>query len=261
MVGLVRRGWGRGLAFAALLAFSPGTAGAISLTLDDLSTGGEYVYFDFEQPDGSHKYWANAAELSITLGEGDAALQTIAYCVELDETIYFGEEYDVRLAEPWIKNAGWEAAWLMDHFAPGLGNAVEGYEESEAAAALQLAIWDLVHGDALTVSDANAPAILELHDFYMDRLARVRPSTDLRYDYDIAWVADVQDLLVHRRTARPTPKPTPAPAPPPEPGPIVDAHATPEPGTWAMLAFGMLAWISFRKRAGFRFFGRRGTDA
>jgi hypothetical protein len=205
------------------LALPIATAGAVSLTLHDLSTSPRTVQAFLGTPATYSDRFTSGVELAVTLGEGADAFETIAYCVELNESISLYGRYDVALAEPWTQPGGLAAAWLMDTYAPGRGNAIAGYAARDVAAALQLAIWRVVHGAALTVSRNNPDEILGLYDRFLDSIPSAFPRDALAMNYDLAQTAGVQDLLVY--------------------------HPTPEPGTFLLLGLG-LAGGYFLKRRG-----------
>lgn len=231
------------MVFVVGFLWLPAVAGAVSLTLEGWADGNEPLYYEFTRPDGNVSYHGAGGELSVTLGEGNDGLRTIAYCVQLDELIYPGITYDVTLREPWSKRQGLSAAWLMNEFAPGLSDENRytdlGYTHSEAGAALQLAIWQVIHDDALKVSRTwNSENILGLYDRFLGRLEAARLRADLRYSFDISWISEVQDLLVYRQTPRP--EPVVAPVSPVQP--------TPEPGTLLLLLIGLGGWMGLRRR-------------
>jgi hypothetical protein len=204
------------------IALLPANAGAISLTLHDLSTSPRTVQAYLGTQANNSDRFTTGVELAVALGEGSDAYETIAYCVELNESISLYGRYDVALAEPWTQPGGLAAAWLMDTYAPGRGNAIAGYEARDVAAALQLAIWRVVHGAALTVSRSNSSEILSLYDFFMDSIPSAFPRDVLAMNYDLAQSDGVQDLLVY--------------------------NPTPEPGTLLLLAVGLAGGYFLKRR-------------
>lgn len=204
------------------LALPVATAGAVSLALHDLSTSPRTVQAYLGTPAIYTDRFSSGVELAVTLGEGSEAFETVAYCVELNESISLYGRYDVALAEPWTQPGGLAAAWLMDTYAPGRGNIVAGYEAGDVAAALQLAIWRVVHGAALTVSRSNPSEILRLYDHFLDSIPPSFPRDFSAMNYDLTQLDGVQDLLVY--------------------------HPTPEPGTLLLLGLGLAGGYFFKRR-------------
>ncbi len=138
-----------GLAALMIMLFSfSATAATMDVSYGNLKG----VNFNYVSPlTGATKSGGTTAEFKITLNDGVDwdDFFTIAYCVDLDNTIS-GGSYEVTLNPVTLGSGIYgsdnyiQAAWLMDTWsddAAGNTNKVAG---------LQLAVWDAIYGDNFT---------------------------------------------------------------------------------------------------------------
>lgn len=160
-----------------------------------------------------------------------------AFCVNLFQGISLNQTYEaVTVTAAGFDAAdGAEAAWLMRTFLPAV-NAASGLARQQAGAALQLAIWDMIHdgGDGFTAGRVRATtntnaAVLALADAW--RLDGLGESAQANV-YTAAWGTQVfqQQIFINTTT-------TP------------DGGDVPEPGTMAMAVAGVAGmWLARRRR-------------
>ncbi len=220
-----------------LLVLTPFTAVAIQMqtvAAPHPSTWPTVVFeFDYGEYDGIYEF--NAGEFQLIVGLGDDAFDTVGYCVELDEGIFTPWSYDVDLQPVTFIDNGLDAAWLMNEYAYGLGNSPDDAtidEMLEAQAALQLAIWDTVYGDYLTISILTDDSIESLYTEYINGLAQAKSNgpydTTFAANFSIAHQEDVQDLLIHLSK---------------------DSGAVPEPGTVMLMGCGLIFLGLIRRKS------------
>jgi hypothetical protein len=125
--------------------------------------------------------------------DGAYDLTTIAYCVDLDQSVSSGDVYDVELIT--VTGNYLAAAWIMDNYS-GSGNATQN-------AAVQIAIWETVYdgiGGSLEdgvfafKSVSNASDIYTLAQQYISELSTA--SLVGLDGYLIALSDEKQDLMV-----------------------------------------------------------------
>ncbi|MDM8544556.1 PEP-CTERM sorting domain-containing protein [Desulfococcaceae bacterium HSG9] len=212
-----------------VLVLTPFSVGAIQLQTVGDPTTWSTAHIEFN---GSHVYYAG--EFELILGQGSDAFDTVGYCVELDEPISIGF-YDAELKSVDFKDNGMDAAWLMNEYAYGLGKgpANAGINEiMNAKAALQLAIWETIHGADFTLLSDTADSIENLYRGYLNGLATAKSTgtynTDFANNFSIAHQVDVQDLLIYNPD---------------------NSGAVPEPSTILLVGCGLIAFGLIRRRS------------
>lgn len=170
-------------------------------------------------------WFSLAGESQFILSENDFVWETFGYCVELEQDVYSGAPYEVDLTPVKTLSNGIEAAWLVNEFAVGLGKGPANPTSEDsmyAEAALQLAIWDTIYGDDLTMAFALEP-ILNLYNGYIDSLQAAQNSgvfdTFFADDFSIAHHDQYQDFLVYKGDP---------------------SAAVPEPSTISLMVIGLL---------------------
>ena len=176
-----------------------------------------------------------SGEFNISWDEGDSLS---AFCVDL-LTAGVGGTYDVTsldMLNPDDYEYLYQAAWIMDNYAPGLNDAgVPGVSDKAVATAVQLALWNLTtdtgtfsfqftSGTGKDKSDA-----LSLYTSLLDEVEDVDFSSyAFQHDFSLAQSDKKQDLLIATEKT----------------------GETPEPGTMLLLgsALGIFAWRR-KKRA------------
>jgi regulator of sigma D len=160
-----------------------------------------------------------------------------AFCVDLFNYISEGTTYNVNFLSTSVINGGDRVAWLMQNVLPSINQLPNGVEKQKRAAALQLAIWDIVHdnGNGFNFSSGSTAnrifqsivsgqptdaQVLQYIDIYLAASLNqsVNPSIVFR---EVQGVAAMQSLV---------------------------AVSTPEPGTWSMFAAGVAALVAGRWR-------------
>ena len=204
-----------GCLLAAMLALG-GTLGVSAARASEMRvldwTLGYQIQYNLSGGGNKNAY---TAEMKIRLDDfGDM----LAYCVDLGQTINKGVNYDVTL-NPLQDHpiSTLQAAWLMGHYAPGLGLAGGGYSLSASISALQIAIWEVIYDHAnqdlasgsfvlKNVYGSESDTVKQLATQYLSNLPTHISSTGLT----IAGVArspDVQDLLYGKNTGGAVPEP------------------------------------------------------
>jgi hypothetical protein len=212
-----------------VLMLTPFSVGAIQLQTVGDPTTWSTAHIEFN---GSHLYYAG--EFELILGQGSDAFDTVGYCVELDEPISIPGLYDAELKSVDFKDNGLDAAWLMNEYAYGLGNGPADAtidETMNAKAALQLAIWETIHGADFTLLSETADSIENLYTGYLNGLATAKSAgtynTDFADNFSIAHQVDVQDLLIYNPDG---------------------SGAVPEPSTILLMGCGLLFLGLIRKK-------------
>lgn len=160
---------------AGLMALSSGLASATTMTFQGVDAArSATVWMDFTYQTGDVMLNGHTADSEtqvteeLTIGvlnfsfDGGLNLQD-AFCVDRFSYISNGN-YNVNLSSTDIIANGHRAGWLLHDVLPQI-NAASGTEQQNLAAALQMAIWDVVHdnGDGFSAgriqmsSDANHP--------------------------------------------------------------------------------------------------------
>lgn len=164
--------------------------------------------------------------------DGSLQLQD-AFCVDRFTYISKGN-YDVNLSDPASVNNGDRAAWMLHSVLPLINAAAAGTEQRNLAAALQMAIWDVVHDNAdgfsagriqMSVSQATPtdPIILSLAQSF------VAQSAGQSYSQALI-ISNVSGSNLTQRLIVDDPR----------------GDGVPEPSTWALALTG-LAFAAFRR--------------
>lgn len=155
----------------------------------------------------------------------------LAYCVDLFTTIGF-DTYQSSTGSPDGYVNGGRAAWLLVNY----GGLVR---SNESAAALQLALWDVVHdgGDGLgagVIRLGTSETILgtEADSLVASSLGRSSMNAAILYNFDYGTGEQRQTLISY------------ALAPPPTP------METPEPATMLLIGAGLAGVIAISRRGG-----------
>ena len=156
----------------------------------------------------------NGSSTSGLAGQFDVTIdgyETYAYCVDLEQGVsartynneyYFGDVTTFSVLNSAV-SYGIEAAWLLETYA---ATAVR----SEQKAALQLAIWSTIYGDAVTIPNTGLVST---------RLAREYITALNNWDgidqsfvsnYSILYSDTYQDLITYYPSTDPEPVPEPA---------------------------------------------------
>jgi hypothetical protein len=197
-----------GLLLGGLAAAGPARASELQV-LD--WTLGHQIRYDLN---GSRDKTAHTAEFSVRV---DDFSDMVAYCVELQQTIN-QSTYQVTL-DPVQDHpiSTLQAAWLLGHYAPGLGLAGSGLSLKASITALQIAIWEVIYDHANTdlasgsfvlksVYGSESALVQQLATQYLASLPDEIASTGLT----IAGVTrsnKVQDLIYGDKSSGATPEP------------------------------------------------------
>lgn len=201
--------WGALLAAGGLAAPSPALASEMQV-LD--WTLGYQVQYDIN---GNRNQTAYTAEFSVRV---DDFSDMVAYCVDLLQTIDKGQTYKVNL-DPVMAHpvSTLQAAWLMGHYAPGLGLVDSGVSLKAGITALQIAIWEVIYDHAGTdlasghfvlknVYGSESALVQQLARQYLASLPDNIASTGLTIA-GVARSGKVQDLLYGNKSSGATPEP------------------------------------------------------
>ncbi|MFZ5585302.1 MAG: Cys-Gln thioester bond-forming surface protein [Thermodesulfobacteriota bacterium] len=177
---------------------------------------------------GSNKN-AWTAEMHVSL---DDFSDILAYCIDLGQTINKNVEYNVTVDPVQTHPVSTlQAAWLLGHYAPGLGLATAGYSLQTNITALQVAIWEVIYDHANTdltsgsfvlknVYSSESAQVQTLANQYLASLPADIGSTGLTFAGATRSSA-VQDLVV---------------------------GATPEPGSLLLFGSALAAGLGWRRR-------------
>lgn len=156
----------------------------------------------------------------------------LAYCVDLGQSINKGVEYTVTV-DPLQTHpiSSLQAAWLMGHYAPGLGLATAGYSLQTNITALQVAIWEVIYDHASVdlgagsfvlknVYSSESAQVQTLANQYLASLPSDIGSTGLSFA-GVTRSSAVQDLVV---------------------------GTTPEPGSLLLFGSAVAAGLGWRRR-------------
>lgn len=190
---------------------APAQSRASELQVLDWTLGYQIKY----DLNGNRNQTAYTAEFSVRVNDFS---DMVAYCVDLDQTIN-KSTYQVTL-DPVLGDPAFtlQAAWLLGHYAPGLGLADSGVSLKAGITALQIAIWEVIYDHANTdlssgsfvlknVYGSESALVQHLATQYLASLPDEISSTGLT----IAGVArsnKVQDLLYGNKSSASTPEPS-----------------------------------------------------
>lgn len=154
-----------------LVCMLPCTSYALDVKIEGVRIG-ETVYWTFDG--GSKSGFAGLIDTSI----GDL------FCAEVNQNVYLGSTYTYTPVTPY--GAYISAAWLVDQFGASADTNIE-------AAALQAAIWEVIHGGSFYLT--GSAAVQAQQQSYLDAL----PETPtLPAGYVILVNQNYQDLLITR---------------------------------------------------------------
>jgi len=207
------------LVLALCLGVSPAASGA---TLEVIGVGlGEYsVPMLTDSGQGLTPSNAFAGQIQIEINDSPY----VAYCIDLYTSISL-QTYNSVFGTPLDFQNGVRAAWLMENYAASVATAAE-------AAALQLALWDIVHdaGDGFSTGtiqldlDPSSALAMAANGLVAVSAGQSSVNGTILYNVSIAG-SPAQTLIVA--------------------GVLTE---TPEPGTWAMVLLGGGATIALRRR-------------
>lgn len=175
------------------------------------------------------------AQFNVHLDLGNNNFQdVIAYCVDLYQTIGVGTYTGYTLNSVASSDSTQAAAWLLGHYAPGLGNPYAPNSLSTTITALQVAIWEVTYdysssgsyslGGGNFKASGLSSAVATLANSYLTALAGANPTlTGLQFS-GVAVSGKNQDLIVGN---------------------------TPEPGSMILFgsAAGLMGWLRRRRQA------------
>ncbi len=229
---------------AGLMIFSSGYASATTINFQGLDAArSATVWMDFTYLAGDLMLNGNTATVQtkateqIGIGvlnvsfDGSLQLQD-AFCVDRFRYISNGN-YTVDLLAPSSATNGNRAAWLLHDILPQINAAAPGTAQRNLAAALQMAIWDIVQdgGDGFTLGRIQkSSAMSHPTDAVILSLANSFITQSAGHAYTNALV--LSNVNVNSFTQRL----------------IVDrpGSGVPEPSSWA-LALSGLAWAAIRR--------------
>lgn len=175
------------------------------------------------------------AQFNVHLDLGNNNFQdVIAYCVDLYDTIGVGTYTGYTLNPVGSSDQAQAAAWLLGHYAPGLGNPYAPNSLATTITALQVAIWEVTYdysdsgNYSLTGGNFKASglssAVALLANSYLTNLGAADPTlTGLAFS-GVVRSGKNQDLIV---------------------------GSTPEPGSMILFgsAAGLMGWLRRRRQA------------
>ncbi|MBI5524189.1 MAG: PEP-CTERM sorting domain-containing protein [Desulfarculus sp.] len=175
------------------------------------------------------------AQFNVHLGLGNNNFQdVIAYCVDLYQTIGTGTYTGYSLNPVSESGSTQAAAWLLGHYAPGLGNPYAPNSLTTTITALQVAIWEVTYdysssgsyalGGGNFKASGLTTAVANLANSYLTALSGANPTlTGLQFS-GVARSGANQDLIVGN---------------------------TPEPGSMILFgsAAGLMGWLRRRRQA------------
>jgi hypothetical protein len=154
---------------------------------------------------------------------------TYGYCVEPTSSIH-QQSYEFSLLslnyDPAKATGFYQAAWLMDNYAPGHGSSTTG-DDINKAAALQGEIWKLTNGSSYTLT--NTGIIGSYYKTYSQAIADLTLTDFLKSYLDshfmLAHNSVCQDLIIE-----------------------LPHNPVPEPATMFLFGTGILGLIKLRRR-------------
>lgn len=226
---------------AGLMIASSGLASATTITFQGLDAArSAQVWMNFTYLAGDLMLNGNTASSTTSVNEqlgvgvlnvafdGSLQLQD-AFCVDRFRYISNGN-YTVNVSAPSSVNNGNRAAWLLHDILPQINAAPVGTQQRNLAAALQMAIWDIIQdgGDGFTAgrirrstssSNPTNSIILSLANSFI--------TASNGQSYTNALV--LSNVNVNSYTQR-----------------LIVDNGVPEPSTWALALTGLL-WAGLRR--------------
>ena len=228
---------------ASLMIASSGLASATTITFQGLDAArSAQVWMNFTYLAGDLMLNGNTASSTTSVNEqigvgvlniafdGSLQLQD-AFCVDRFRYISNGN-YTVNVSAPSTVTNGARAAWLLHDILPQINAAPVGTQQRNLAAALQMAIWDIIQdgGDGFTagrIRQSTSTNALRVTDPIILSLANTFITRSNGQAYTNALV--LNNVNVNSYTQR-----------------LIVDQGVPEPSTWALALTGLL-WAGIRR--------------
>ena len=226
---------------AGLMIVSSGFASATTISFQGLDAArSAQVWMNFTYLAGDLMLNGNTASSTTSVNEqigvgvlnvafdGSLQLQD-AFCVDRFRYISNGN-YTVNVSVPSTVNNGNRAAWLLHDILPQINAAPVGTQQRNLAAALQMAIWDIIQdgGDGFTAGRIRqSTSVAHPTDSVILSLANTFITQSNGHAYTNALV--LSNVNVNSYTQR-----------------LIVDQGVPEPSTWALALTGLL-WAGLRR--------------